>query len=111
MTGIQIPELRLKLLIQALWVGEGLDTTISKLPPGWQFWSLRVRHYVNLFCDSSMMLHDAWSHAELGSPFPSAEESHVKAKLGEGIHNSPYFPCHLVPRALFSPHGLLSVQT
>ena len=45
------------------------------------------------------------------SPFPNAEESHVKAKLGEGIHNSPHFPCHLVPRALFSPHGLLPVQT
>ena len=84
----------------------GLLLDLSKLPLGWQFWSLRVRHYVNLFCDSSMMLHDAWSHAKLGSPFPNAEESHVKAKLGEGIHNSPYFPCHLVPTALLSPHGL-----
>ena len=23
----------------------------------------------------------------------------------EGMHNSPYFPCHLVPTALLSHHG------
>ena len=39
MTGIQIPELCVELLTQALWVGAGLDTTISKLPPGYAQWS------------------------------------------------------------------------
>ena len=39
-----------------------------------------------------------------GLPSPVGK-SHVKAKLGEGIHNSPYFPCHLVPTALLSHHG------
>ena len=39
-----------------------------------------------------------------GLPSPVGK-SHVKAKLGEGIQNSPYFPCHLVPTAWLSPHG------
>ena len=40
-----------------------------------------------------------------GAPLPNGEESHVKAKLGKGIHNNPYFPCHRIPMALLSPHG------
>ena len=53
-------------------------------------------------------------HSSLGSywvevSLPNEKESHLKAKLGggggEGIHNSPYFPRHLVPTALLSPHG------
>ena len=39
------------------------------------------------------------------SPLPSGQGSHVMAKLGEGIQNSPYFPHHLVPTVLLSPHG------
>ena len=38
----------------------------------------------------------------MGSPFLNEEESHVKATVGEGIHNSPYFH---VPTALLSPQG------
>ena len=38
----------------------------------------------------------------LGVPFLNEEESHVKATVGEGIHNSPYFH---VPTALLSPQG------
>ena len=30
---------------------------LSRLPPGWQLWSLRDRHYVNLFCGSPMTLY------------------------------------------------------
>ena len=62
---------------------------------------LKTKHYVNLFCDSPMILHIG---VLLGWGLPSpVGKSHVKAKLGEGIHNSPYFPCHLVPTALLSP--------
>ena len=39
------------------------------------------------------------------NPLPNGEESHVKAKLREGIHSSPYFPRHPVPTALLSPQG------
>ena len=64
---------------------------------------LKSKHYVNLFCGSPMILHIgvmlSW-----GLPSPVGK-SHVKAKLGEGIQNSPYFPCHLVPTAWLSPHG------
>lgn len=28
-----------------------------------------------------------------------------ESKIGEGSHNSPYFPFHPVPTALLSPHG------
>ena len=28
-----------------------------------------------------------------------------RQNVGEGIQNSSYFPCHLVPMALLSPHG------
>ena len=41
----------------------------------------------------------------MGVPCSSGEEPHVKAKLGEGIQNSFFFPCHLVPMALLSSHG------
>ena len=41
----------------------------------------------------------------MGVPCSSGEEPHVKAKLGEVIQNSFYFPCHLVPMALLSFHG------
>ena len=83
----------------------GLLLDLSKLPPGWQFWSLRVRHYVNLFCVSSKTFHFG---VMLGwrAPLPNREESQVKAKLREGIHSSPYFPRDLMsPRPCSHPRA------
>ena len=64
---------------------------------------LKTKHYVNLFCGFPMILHVG---VMLGWALPSPMgKSHVKAKLGEGLQNSPYFPCHLIPTALLSPQG------
>ena len=56
----------------------GLLLDFSRLPPGWQLWSLRARH-VNLFYGSSM-IQLCW----IGVSLPNVQESHVKVKLGGG---------------------------
>ena len=43
----------------------------------------------------------------MATPFLSEEESHVKAKWVEGLHNSPYFSC---PHGLALTPGLLPVN-
>ena len=80
----------------------GLLLDLSRLPPGWQVWSLS-QTLCYLFCGSSRTLHleSRW----VGVPCPSEEESHVKAKLRGGDSEQSLLPCHLVPTALLSPHG------
>ena len=59
----------------------GLLLDLSRLPPGWQVWSLS-QTLCYLFCGFSRTLHleSYW----VGVPCPREEESHVRAKLRGG---------------------------
>ena len=75
----------------------GLLLDLSRLPPGWQVWSLS-QTLCYLYCGSSRTLHleSYW----VGVHCPSEEESHVKAKLRGGDSEQS-----LLPMSSYS-HGL-----
>ena len=76
---------------------------LSGLTPGWQLWNLRVQHYVNLFCGSSMRLH--LESCSVGVSLPQWGKVTCEGKTESRDSNSSYFLCHLVPTALLSPRG------
>ena len=70
---------------------------------GLLLWSLKSWHFNILFLGSSMTLHLGMM---LGwGPLTQCKKVTCEGKIGEGSHNSPYFPFHPVPVALLSPHG------
>ena len=75
----------------------GLLLDLSRLPPGWQVWSLS-QTLCYLYCGSSRTLHleSYW----VGVHCPSEEETHVKAKLRGGDSEQS-----LLPMSSYS-HGL-----
>ena len=81
-------------------VGVLLD--LSRLAHGWLLWSLRVKHYVNLFCDFSKTL---LLGVTLGSDLPSPMgKSHMlRQNWVEEIHNSPYSHVITFPRPCSHP--------
>ena len=80
----------------------GLLPDLSRLPPGWQFWNLRAQLlcYANLFCVSSMMLHDAWNHAELVVSLPQCRRVTYEGKIGGGDSQQSLLPTSSCPQGL-----------
>ena len=70
---------------------------------GWLLWSLKSWHFNISFLGSSMTLHLGIMLG--GGPLTQCKRVTCEGKIGEGSHNSPYFPFHPVPTALLSPHG------
>ena len=66
---------------------------------GWLLWSLKSWHFNISFLGSSMTLHLGIMLG--GGPLTQCKRVTCEGKIGEGSHNSPYFPFHaLCPRQL-----------
>ena len=85
----------------------GLLLDLSRLPPGWQVWSLS-QTLCYLFCGFSRTLHleSYW----VGVPCPSEEESHVRAKLRGGDSEQSLLPMSSCSHGLALTPWLLPVH-